>query len=76
MSHTDLLVRMIPNMNCRVCSGLGVACISIGLVIRLLVTFLLVHFGGFTLKEKLFIALAWLPKATVQVCVMYVKAVV
>ncbi|KAM4714128.1 sodium/hydrogen exchanger 9B2 [Anableps anableps] len=49
--------------------GLGVACILIGLVIRLLVTFLLVHFGGFTLKEKLFIAVAWLPKATVQAAI-------
>uniref|UniRef100_A0A3Q2TWB8 Sodium/hydrogen exchanger 9B2-like n=1 Tax=Fundulus heteroclitus TaxID=8078 RepID=A0A3Q2TWB8_FUNHE len=46
--------------------GLGMACILIGLVIRLLVTFLLVHLGGFTLKEKLFIAVAWLPKATVS----------
>ncbi|KAL7375685.1 hypothetical protein ABVT39_021984, partial [Epinephelus coioides] len=47
--------------------GLGLACISIGLVIRLLVTFLLVHYAGFNLKEKIFIAVAWLPKATVQV---------
>lgn len=43
------------------------ACITIGLVMRLLCTFLLVHFGGFNLKEKLFIAVAWMPKATVQV---------
>ncbi|XP_070786264.1 sodium/hydrogen exchanger 9B2 [Enoplosus armatus] len=49
--------------------GLGLACISIGLVIRLLVTFLLVHFGGFNLKEKFFIAVAWLPKATVQAAI-------
>ncbi|XP_061565826.1 sodium/hydrogen exchanger 9B2 isoform X2 [Cololabis saira] len=49
--------------------GLGVACISAGLVVRLLVTFLLVHFGGFNLKEKLFIAVAWLPKATVQAAI-------
>lgn len=49
--------------------GLGLACIAIGLLIRVLVTFGLVHFGGFSLKEKLFIAVAWLPKATVQVCV-------
>ncbi|XP_047241774.1 sodium/hydrogen exchanger 9B2-like [Girardinichthys multiradiatus] len=49
--------------------GLGMACILIGLVIRLLVTFLLVHFGGFTLKEKVFIAVAWLPKATVQAAI-------
>uniref|UniRef100_A0A8C9XPY5 Cation/H+ exchanger transmembrane domain-containing protein n=1 Tax=Sander lucioperca TaxID=283035 RepID=A0A8C9XPY5_SANLU len=49
--------------------GLGLACISIGLVIRLLVTFLLVHFGGFNLKEKFFISVAWLPKATVQAAI-------
>ncbi|XP_051271812.1 sodium/hydrogen exchanger 9B2 isoform X1 [Dicentrarchus labrax] len=49
--------------------GLGLACISIGLVIRLLVTFLLVHFGGFNLKEKIFISVAWLPKATVQAAI-------
>lgn len=48
-------------------AGLGVACVAIGLVVRLLATFLLVHFGGFTWKEKLFIAVAWTPKATVQV---------
>lgn len=36
-------------------------------MMRMLVTFLLVHFGGFNLKEKVFIAVAWLPKATVQV---------
>ncbi|XP_024865895.1 sodium/hydrogen exchanger 9B2 [Kryptolebias marmoratus] len=49
--------------------GLGMACILIGLVIRLLVTFLLVHLGGFNLKEKVFIAVAWLPKATVQAAI-------
>lgn len=52
-----------------VCSGVGVACIAVGLLTRLLFTFLLVHVGGFNLKEKVFIALAWTPKATVQVCV-------
>ncbi|XP_028254755.1 sodium/hydrogen exchanger 9B2 [Parambassis ranga] len=49
--------------------GLGMACISMGLVVRLAVTFLLVHFGGFSLKEKVFIAVAWLPKATVQAAI-------
>ncbi|XP_070404812.1 sodium/hydrogen exchanger 9B2 isoform X2 [Nothobranchius furzeri] len=49
--------------------GLGMACILVGLLIRLLVTFLLVHFGGFNLKEKVFIAVAWLPKATVQAAI-------
>uniref|UniRef100_A0AAQ5YM48 Cation/H+ exchanger transmembrane domain-containing protein n=2 Tax=Amphiprion ocellaris TaxID=80972 RepID=A0AAQ5YM48_AMPOC len=49
--------------------GLGMACILIGLVVRLLVTFLLVHYGGFNLKEKFFISVAWLPKATVQAAI-------
>ncbi|KAK7910069.1 hypothetical protein WMY93_014753 [Mugilogobius chulae] len=49
--------------------GLGIACLCIGLFIRVLVTFLLVHFGGFNLKEKFFIAIAWLPKATVQAAI-------
>uniref|UniRef100_H3CBR4 Cation/H+ exchanger domain-containing protein n=1 Tax=Tetraodon nigroviridis TaxID=99883 RepID=H3CBR4_TETNG len=46
--------------------GLGVACITVGLATRLLATFLLVQGGGFSLREKIFIALAWLPKATVS----------
>ncbi|XP_074555231.1 sodium/hydrogen exchanger 9B2 [Halichoeres trimaculatus] len=49
--------------------GLGLACITVGLVIRLLVTFTLVHYGGFNLREKIFIAVAWLPKATVQAAI-------
>ncbi|XP_038128243.1 sodium/hydrogen exchanger 9B2 isoform X1 [Cyprinodon tularosa] len=49
--------------------GLGIACILIGLVVRLLFTFLVVQSGGFTLKEKVFIAVAWLPKATVQAAI-------
>lgn len=49
--------------------GLGLACILLGLLVRLLVTFGLVHLGGFNLKEKVFIAVAWLPKATVQAAI-------
>ncbi|CAL8241330.1 unnamed protein product [Merluccius merluccius] len=49
--------------------GLGIACIFLGLVLRLLVTYLLVHWAGFNLREKLFIAVAWLPKATVQAAI-------
>ncbi|XP_068611960.1 sodium/hydrogen exchanger 9B2-like [Brachionichthys hirsutus] len=49
--------------------GLGLACVGLGLVVRLLATFLLVHFGGFNLKEKVFISVAWLPKATVQAAI-------
>ncbi|XP_056881888.1 sodium/hydrogen exchanger 9B2 isoform X2 [Takifugu flavidus] len=59
---------VVANLN-PVTVGLGVACVAIGLVIRLLVTFLLVHFGGFNWKEKLFIAVAWTPKATVQAAI-------
>ncbi|KAM6949221.1 sodium/hydrogen exchanger 9B2-like [Aplochiton taeniatus] len=51
--------------------GLGLACIAIGLVVRLLVTYLVVHCAGFNLKEKLFISVAWLPKATVQAALGY-----
>jgi len=39
----------------------------IGLIFRLLASFLAVFGAGFTLKEKFFIPIAWLPKATVQV---------
>ncbi|KAJ8008597.1 hypothetical protein DPEC_G00106540 [Dallia pectoralis] len=49
--------------------GLGMACLTVGLVIRLIVTFLMVFFGGFNMKEKLFISVAWLPKATVQAAI-------
>ncbi|KAL0970532.1 hypothetical protein UPYG_G00243360 [Umbra pygmaea] len=49
--------------------GLGMACLAVGLVIRVSVIFLMVFFGGFNLKEKLFICIAWLPKATVQAAI-------
>ncbi|XP_077597781.1 sodium/hydrogen exchanger 9B2 isoform X3 [Stigmatopora nigra] len=42
---------------------------TVGLVLRLVATFALVHGAGFGLKEKLFIAIAWLPKATVQAAI-------
>ncbi|XP_077444848.1 sodium/hydrogen exchanger 9B2 isoform X2 [Stigmatopora argus] len=42
---------------------------TVGLVLRLVATFVLVHGAGFGLKEKLFIAIAWLPKATVQAAI-------
>ncbi|XP_036407743.1 sodium/hydrogen exchanger 9B2-like [Megalops cyprinoides] len=49
--------------------GLGLAALSIGLVVRVLFTFVMVLFAGFNMKEKVFIALAWLPKATVQAAI-------
>ncbi|XP_048366193.1 sodium/hydrogen exchanger 9B2 isoform X2 [Sphaerodactylus townsendi] len=49
--------------------GLCVATLSIALAVRITATFLLVSFAGFELKEKIFISLAWIPKATVQAAI-------
>ncbi|XP_060707674.1 sodium/hydrogen exchanger 9B2-like [Hemiscyllium ocellatum] len=49
--------------------GLGIATLSIALVVRIFVTFLMVHFSGFNIKERVFISLAWIPKATVQAAI-------
>ena len=47
--------------------GLGLAVLVIGLVLRIIASFFAVFRLGLNLKEKFFIPLAWLPKATVQV---------
>ncbi|XP_010215382.1 PREDICTED: mitochondrial sodium/hydrogen exchanger 9B2 [Tinamus guttatus] len=47
--------------------GLCVTTLGIALIVRILVTFLMVCFAGFNFKEKVFVSLAWMPKATVQV---------
>ncbi|XP_072525940.1 sodium/hydrogen exchanger 9B2 [Salminus brasiliensis] len=49
--------------------GLGIATLCIGLLLRVFFTFLMVLGVGFNKKEKLFISLAWLPKATVQAAI-------
>ncbi|KAI1887531.1 hypothetical protein AGOR_G00191270 [Albula goreensis] len=49
--------------------GLGLATLLIALVVRILFTFLMVMCAGFNFKEKVFIALAWVPKATVQAAI-------
>ena len=46
--------------------GYGLLVLTIGLSIRVAVSFFSVLGGGLTTKERLFVALAWLPKATVQ----------
>lgn len=51
-------------------SGLGLAALGIALTGRVFVTFLMVLCAGFNFQEKLFIALAWMPKATVQVSIL------
>ncbi|XP_077102539.1 sodium/hydrogen exchanger 9B2 [Siphateles boraxobius] len=48
---------------------LGIAALLIALTVRLLITFVSVLRAGFNLKEKVFIALAWMPKATVQAAI-------
>ena len=50
-------------------SGLGVACIFAALAIRILATFLSVSFTSFEIKEKVFLCVTWIPKATVQAAV-------
>lgn len=49
--------------------GLGIATLMIALIVRIAFTFLMVLFAGFNMKEKLFISLAWIPKATVQAAI-------
>ncbi|XP_057562861.1 sodium/hydrogen exchanger 9B1 [Hippopotamus amphibius kiboko] len=46
--------------------GICVATMSLGLLVRISFTFVLMSFAGFNFKEKIFIALSWMPKATVQ----------
>uniref|UniRef100_A0A3Q2YBI1 Cation/H+ exchanger transmembrane domain-containing protein n=1 Tax=Hippocampus comes TaxID=109280 RepID=A0A3Q2YBI1_HIPCM len=48
---------------------LGIASLLIALLVRLLFTYVCVLFAGFNIREKLFIALAWMPKATVQAAI-------
>ncbi|KAG7314219.1 hypothetical protein KOW79_022715 [Hemibagrus wyckioides] len=49
--------------------ALGLATLSIALSVRIFITFLMVLCAGFNFKEKIFIALAWMPKATVQAAI-------
>lgn len=47
--------------------GFGVAIIAAGLVVRCSMAFIAVCRSGLNLKEQIFVSLAWIPKATVQV---------
>lgn len=47
--------------------GYGLLTLCVSLVFRMLTSFLVVMGGQLNLRERLFVALAWLPKATVQV---------
>ncbi|XP_015912243.1 sodium/hydrogen exchanger 9B2 [Parasteatoda tepidariorum] len=52
-------------------SNLGAAMLTlfIGLVFRIMTAAFVTFGGGFNIKEKIFIAFAWLPKATVQAAI-------
>uniref|UniRef100_A0A8C6KAJ8 Solute carrier family 9 member B2 n=1 Tax=Nothobranchius furzeri TaxID=105023 RepID=A0A8C6KAJ8_NOTFU len=49
--------------------GLGIASLLIALLVRILFTLVCVLRAGFNVREKVFIALAWMPKATVQAAI-------
>jgi len=49
--------------------GMGVLVLIIGLTLRIGASFLAVSFGDISIKERLFVSLAWLPKATVQAAI-------
>nr|CAI9698093.1 unnamed protein product [Rangifer tarandus platyrhynchus] len=46
--------------------GVSVGTVSLALLVRISFTFVLMSCAGFNFKEKIFIALSWMPKATVQ----------
>ncbi|XP_066488537.1 sodium/hydrogen exchanger 9B2 [Tiliqua scincoides] len=50
-------------------AGLCVATLGIALIVRIIATFLMVCCAGFDIKEKVFISVAWIPKATVQAAI-------
>lgn len=47
----------------------GLIILIVGLAVRLLVTYLSVSSADFSIRERLFVALAWIPKATVQAAI-------
>ncbi len=46
--------------------GLGICVLLVGLSVRIAVSYVVVYGGNLSARERLFVALAWLPKATVQ----------
>lgn len=47
----------------------GLVCLLVSVAVRTVVAYLVSYGAGYTRKEKLFIAIAWLPKATVQAAI-------
>ncbi|CAN7937187.1 unnamed protein product [Ixodes hexagonus] len=48
---------------------LGLAVLGISLTLRMTTSFLVVYGANLSMKERLFVAIAWLPKATVQAAI-------
>lgn len=46
---------------------MSVVCLVLGAVVRFFVTYGTASMAGLNVKEKFFIAISWIPKATVQV---------
>ena len=44
----------------------GILVILCGIIVRFTTTFLVTYSKAYTVKERLFIAICWIPKATVQ----------
>jgi hypothetical protein len=77
--RADSLVSMLNQMLCKiykhdiiqrlsiVCLGRGIAILVVGMIPRLLMVYFVVSRNNFTQKEKIFLMLSWIPKATVQV---------
>lgn len=49
--------------------GLIVGCIFAALSVRMLAAFLVAMVNQLSVKESLFIAITWMPKAIVEVCI-------
>ncbi|KAL4217023.1 Sodium/hydrogen exchanger 9B2 [Mactra antiquata] len=50
-------------------AGMGIATLAVGLVVRSLVSFNVTMGTGFNIKERVFVTLTWLSKATVQAAI-------
>jgi len=48
-------------------TGKAFGLLTIAMVLRLIVTFLVVSGNNLSIRDKIFVAIAWSPKATVQV---------
>lgn len=56
-------------------AGNGIGLILVGLTVRLAISYIVVLGNHFSWTEMGFVAIAWIPKATVQVCIyMYMYA--